>query len=130
MVLEEVVPYDVMQSQLFVLRILSQCMEAHWKAYREQLTQHLRETSEQDSESATVRDGMSFNGSITDTAVSSSITAIAAARHADPPPLDDGLAKYVLSVLTRFLHDVPTGEDPEAKAESTANSSSNNSSNN
>ncbi|KAG0351334.1 Ras GTPase activating protein ira2 [Gamsiella multidivaricata] len=125
MVLEDSVPYDVMQSQLFVLRILSQCMEAHWKAYRDQLTQHLREQSEQESEEATVRDGVSNNGSIADTAVSS-ITAAAAARHSDPPPLDDALAKYVLSVLTRFLHDVPTAEDPDAKAETATTNSTNN----
>ncbi|KAG0221205.1 Ras GTPase activating protein ira2 [Mortierella sp. GBA43] len=30
------------------------------------------------------------------------------------------MAKYVLSVLTRFLHDVPTAEDPDAKAENVA----------
>ncbi|KAI1294478.1 Ras GTPase activating protein ira2 [Mortierella claussenii] len=125
MVLEEVVPYDVMQSQLFVLRILSQCMEAHWKAYRDQLTQHLREQSEQESEDAAFRDGMSTNGSVTDTAVSA-ITAVAAARHSDPPALDDALAKYVLSVLTQFLHDVPTAEDPDSKSETVTINSTNN----
>ncbi|KAF9111158.1 Ras GTPase activating protein ira2 [Mortierella sp. AM989] len=107
MVLEEVVPYDVMQSQLFVLRILSQCMDAHWKAYRDQLTQHLRDQSEHDSEE-TAHDNHT-NGSHLDT--------VNSARHSDPPPLEDALAKYVLSVLTRFLHDVPTAEDPDAKAE-------------
>lgn len=111
-----------MQSQLFVLRILSQCMEAHWKAYRDQLTQHLREQNEQESEEA-ARENASTNSSITDNTVSA-LSAVAAARHSDPPPLDDALAKYVLSVLTRFLHDVPTTDDPDAKAESmTAGSS-------
>ncbi|KAG0011185.1 Ras GTPase activating protein ira2, partial [Entomortierella chlamydospora] len=122
MVLEDIVPYDVMQSQLFVLRILSQCMDAHWKAYRDQLTQHLREQSEQDSED-TMHDNFT-NGSHADTV--SSLSAVAAARHSDPPPLDDTLAKYVLSILTRFLHDVPTAEDPDAKAETvTLNSTTN-----
>ncbi|KAF9578599.1 Ras GTPase activating protein ira2, partial [Lunasporangiospora selenospora] len=103
MVLEDFVPYDVMQSQLFVLRVLSQCMEAHWKAYREQLAQHLRDMSEQESESATLRDGMSASDSVA--------AAATAARQADPPPLDDALAKYALSVLTRFLHDAPAPEE-------------------
>ncbi|KAF8989655.1 hypothetical protein BGZ52_000537, partial [Haplosporangium bisporale] len=100
MVLEDYVPYDVMQSQLFVLRILSQCMEAHWKAYRDQLTQHLREANERDGQENGINGGS--NG-VNDTV--SSIAAAAAARQSDPPPLEDALAKYVLSVLTRFLHD-------------------------
>jgi hypothetical protein len=125
MVLEEVVPYDVMQSQLFVLRVLSQCMEAHWKAYRDQLTQHLRD--EHGSENgSTLRDGASTNGSVTDTAVSS-IAAAAAARHSDPPPLEDALAKYVLSVLSRFLNEGTHDNDPAALAEPTPNPSSSNS---
>src|SRR5690348_536104 len=119
MVLEDIVPYDVMQSQLFVLRILAQCMDAHWKAYRGQLTQHLQEQSEHESEKAT-QDGHT-NGADT----VSSLSAVAAARHSDPPPLDDALAKYVLSVLTRFLHDVPTAEDPDTKAETVTINSGN-----
>ncbi|KAG0375555.1 MAG: hypothetical protein J3R72DRAFT_528012 [Linnemannia gamsii] len=118
MVLEENVPYDVMQSHMFVLKILSQCMDAHWKAYRDQLTQHIREANEQASETLT-------NGS--DMTVTS-ITALASARHSDPPPLDDALAKYVLSVLTRFLHDSHPSEDADARAEVQSNNSNNNSS--
>ena len=134
MVLEEVLPYDVMQSQLFVLRILSQCMEAHWKAYRDQLTQHLRETDHGSENGSTLRDGTSTNGSMTDTAVSS-IAAAAAARQSDPPPLEDALAKYVLSVLSRFLNEGTHDGDQAALAESTPtpnpnNSSSNNNNNN
>ncbi|KAF9977447.1 Ras GTPase activating protein ira2, partial [Modicella reniformis] len=117
MVLEEVVPVDVMQSQLFVLRILSQCMEAHWKAYRDQLTQHLREQTEQESEEM-ARESVANTGSTLDSNTVSAISAVAQARHSDPPPLDDPLAKYVLSVLTRFLHDVPTAEDPDARSDS------------
>lgn len=128
MVLEEVVPYDVMQSQLFVLRILSQCMEAHWKAYRDQLTQHLRENTEHDSESgSTLRDGASTNGSLADTAVSS-IAAAAAARQSDPPPLEDALAKYVLSVLSRFLNEGTHDNDPAALADPAPSPNNNSSS--
>lgn len=118
MVLEESVPYDVLQSQMFVLRILSQCMDAHWKAYRDQLTQHLREANDQASETLT-------NGS--DMTVTS-ISALAAARHSDPPPLDDALAKYVLSVLTRFLQDVHPSEDSDARVEAQSSNSNNSSS--
>ncbi|KAF9540942.1 Ras GTPase activating protein ira2 [Mortierella hygrophila] len=118
MVLEESVPYDVLQSQMFVLRILSQCMDAHWKAYRDQLTQHLREANDNSSETLT-------NGS--DLTVTS-ISALASARHSDPPPLDDALAKYVLSVLTRFLQDVHPSEDTDARTEVQSSSSNNNSS--
>ncbi|KAF9922254.1 Ras GTPase activating protein ira2 [Linnemannia zychae] len=118
MVLEESVPYDVMQSQMFVLRILSQCMDAHWKAYRDQLTQHLQEANDHASDTLT-------NGS--DITVTN-ITALAAARHSDPPPLDDALAKYVLSVLTRFLHDYHTSEETDARTEVPSNNSNNNNS--
>ncbi|KAF9431608.1 Ras GTPase activating protein ira2 [Entomortierella beljakovae] len=119
MVLEDIVPYDVMQSQLFVLRILAQCMDAHWKAYRGQLTQHLQEQSEQESEKST-QEGQTNGADPVP-----SLSAVAAARHSDPPPLDDALAKYVLSVLTRFLHDVPTAEDPDTKSETVTINSSN-----
>ncbi|KAF8943228.1 Ras GTPase activating protein ira2 [Haplosporangium gracile] len=118
MVLEESVPYDVLQSQMFVLRILSQCMDAHWKAYRDQLTQHLREANDNASETLT-------NGS--DLTVTS-ISALAAARHSDPPPLDDALAKYVLSVLTRFLQDVHPCEDSDARTEVQSSNNNNSSS--
>ncbi|KAF8979403.1 Ras GTPase activating protein ira2 [Entomortierella lignicola] len=118
MVLDDVIPFEVMQSQLYVLRVLSQCMDAHWKAYRDQLTQHLRDQSEQDSED-TALDTLT-NGSHADTVTT--LTAVAAARHSDPPPLDDTLAKYVLSILTKFLHDAPTAEDLDKSDTMTLNS--------
>lgn len=124
MVLEDYVPYDVMQSQLFVLRILSQCMEAHWKAYRDQLTQHLREANDRDGQENGVN-GVS-NG-VNETV--SSIAAAAAARQSDPPPLEDALAKYVLSVLTRFLHDVNTTDEPAVAVEPATNNNNNSSKN-
>src|ERR1043166_5837502 len=34
MVLEDFVPFEVLQSQLFILKILSACMTNHWKWYR------------------------------------------------------------------------------------------------
>ncbi|KAG0047826.1 Ras GTPase activating protein ira2 [Gryganskiella cystojenkinii] len=117
-----------MQSQLFVLRILSQCMEAHWKAYRDQLTQHLRETDHGSENESTLRDGASINGSMTDMVVSS-IAAAASARQSDPPPLEDALAKYVLSVLSRFLNEGTHDGDQAALAESTPTPNTNNNNN-
>ncbi|KAG0019213.1 Ras GTPase activating protein ira2 [Podila clonocystis] len=124
MVLEDYVPYDVMQSQLFVLRILSQCMEAHWKAYRDQLTQHLRETNDRDGQE---NGANGVPNGVNETV--SSIAAAAAARQSDPPPLEDALAKYVLSVLTRFLHDVNTTDEPAVAVEPATNSNNNSSKN-
>ncbi|KAF9408174.1 Ras GTPase activating protein ira2, partial [Podila epigama] len=118
MVLEDYVPYDVMQSQLFVLRILSQCMEAHWKAYRDQLSQHVRETSDHDNQENGI------NGNVNDSHNDSSAMAAAAARQSDPPPLDEALAKYVLSVLTRFLHDTSATDEPAVPTEVATNNNS------
>ncbi|KAG0224055.1 Ras GTPase activating protein ira2, partial [Actinomortierella wolfii] len=116
MVLEDFVPYDVMQSQLFLLRILSQCMDAHWKAYRDQLTQHMREQAAAASAAAGDTDAHPSQAEI-------SSEAAATIRQVDPPPLEDALAKYVLSVLTRFLQDAPTPDEPVMQTEPPPNSS-------
>ncbi|CAG8526331.1 12565_t:CDS:2 [Rhizophagus irregularis] len=72
MMLEEFVPFEVLQSQLFILKILSACQ------------------SSQSNHSKQFKLPRSWD---------------------DPPPLEDSLAKYILSVLSRFLHQMASQED-------------------
>ncbi|KAI7862201.1 hypothetical protein BDF14DRAFT_1858538 [Spinellus fusiger] len=72
---DEYASYDILQSQLFLLRMLSACMQHHW--------QHIRSNS--------------------NTTLSTDLE--------DPPPLEDAVAKYVVSVMCRFMYQMATMED-------------------
>ncbi|CAG8518713.1 24789_t:CDS:10 [Dentiscutata erythropus] len=118
MVLEDFVPFDVLQSQLFILKILSACMTNHWKYYRG--AQREIETLSKAAQMIP-----STNNSINDPVSISSPTTQNIPQPVkidqkqqklprswdDPPPLEDPLAKYILSVLSRFLHQFVTHED-------------------
>ncbi|KAF7726129.1 Ras GTPase activating protein ira2 [Apophysomyces ossiformis] len=93
---EEFVPYDVLQSQLFLLRMLSACMQHHWQFVRESR-----------SEAPTLvphKDGST-----------NSIDMRSAENHPadleDPPPLDDTCAKYVVAIMSRFMHQMTVMEE-------------------
>ncbi|CAG8508989.1 2177_t:CDS:10 [Funneliformis mosseae] len=99
MVLEEFVPIEVLQSQLLILKILSACMTNHWKYYRVAMRQST--------------DNSSFTGDD-----NSSVTTLVnqpkfklPKSWEDPPPLEDSLAKYILNILSRFLHQMASQED-------------------
>ncbi|CAI2172941.1 5991_t:CDS:10 [Funneliformis geosporum] len=105
MVLEEFVPFEVLQSQLLILKILSACMTSHWKYYRG--TQRELEAMRQSA------DNVSFTGDD-----NSSVTTLVnqpkfklPRSWDDPPALEDSLAKYILSILSRFLHQMASQED-------------------
>ncbi|KAG9291425.1 hypothetical protein G9A89_021843 [Geosiphon pyriformis] len=180
MVLEEYVPFDVLQSQLFILKILSACMTHHWKFYRgsqkemleysssiTKTNSDIRNPTPDDSSSITlVNNGINQNknhhqningdnlsnetsnpsihtmlSSINQTTNNSNHKNIISGSSSnngnqqinsvsqqqqqqqqqrpfklpksweDPPQLDDFLAKYILSVLSRFLHQMASQED-------------------
>ncbi|CAG8517845.1 8557_t:CDS:10 [Diversispora eburnea] len=75
------VPYEVLQSQLFILKILSACMTHHWKCYRG--TQKKMEMSK-------VKSFEDFSAT---------------------SPSNEKLADYILRVLAKFLHQMACQED-------------------
>ncbi|KAI9020828.1 hypothetical protein CLU79DRAFT_835831, partial [Phycomyces nitens] len=73
---DDFIPNDILQSQLFLLRMLSACMQHHWE--------FIRTNNDTSSELPTLQ---------------------------DPPPLDDILAKYIISIMSRFMHQMTAMEE-------------------
>lgn len=69
---------EILQSQLFILKILGSCMSQHWKSHRERqvIQRNIEPNGSGESPPATLD---------------------------DPPPLEETLAKFILEVVTRIL---------------------------
>ncbi|KAI8384889.1 uncharacterized protein BYT42DRAFT_563965 [Radiomyces spectabilis] len=80
---DEVVAPDVLESQYLLLKILSACMQHHWQCVRA-----LHDVSGSIS-GHSENQGSDAKDTLTD--------------RADPPPLDDTIAKYVVSAMSRFM---------------------------
>ncbi|RGB37714.1 hypothetical protein C1646_638789 [Rhizophagus diaphanus] len=88
---EDLPSTDVLQSQLFILKILSACMTHHWKFHRgTSIESPSKETSTEESLNTSNTLPRSWD---------------------DPPPLDDNLAVFILKVLSRFLYQMASLED-------------------
>lgn len=130
MMLEEFVPFEVLQSQLFILKILSACMTSHWKYYRtmkreRELEQQLQSNDDTSSISTLVNQNQQNqnqqNQNYQNQNYQNQQGQSSQSNHSkqfklprswdDPPPLEDSLAKYILSVLSRFLHQMASQED-------------------
>lgn len=105
--MDDYVPYDVLQSQLFILRMLSACMQHHWKSCRE-----ASQDSEDPEEFAGDDDARSLQSS-DDNASENGHDAASDLPPVleDPPPLDEPLAKYIVNVLMRFIHQMAAIDD-------------------
>ncbi|KAI9269931.1 hypothetical protein BY458DRAFT_182532 [Sporodiniella umbellata] len=85
------VPVDVIQSQLFILRLLSACMQYHWNWYRKnKFPEH--------------RKGNTTNGTIESDIKISGSKKSKEEYMLDPPPLDDASVSFLLTLLGRFLN--------------------------
>ncbi|KAI8390971.1 uncharacterized protein BYT42DRAFT_508674 [Radiomyces spectabilis] len=104
---DEYIPFDVLQSQLFLLRMLSACMQHHW--------QFIREKSEPSNKTASVhREGsIRSNHSAGSQQSKFSIDSNMPTDLEDPPPLDDNLAKILVSLMARFMHQMSVMEERE-----------------
>ncbi|KAL7314719.1 hypothetical protein PS15m_006255 [Mucor circinelloides] len=105
------IPIDVLQSQLFVIRLLSACLQHHWSWYKKQSIQISRETNITEEAKAAAAATGTYNESTIATTSSSSSTLSAKSSFAqlkpdmfiDPPPLDESLVTFLLSLMSRFL---------------------------
>ncbi|KAI7872193.1 hypothetical protein BDF14DRAFT_1757760 [Spinellus fusiger] len=90
---EQLPPFDVLQSQLFILRLLSSCMQHQWNCHKDPKlsTSKLSDTSTiksyETNTIATNEDKQNFN-----------VTEV--------PPLDEALVTFILVLMTRFLNQV------------------------
>ncbi|KAI9261580.1 hypothetical protein BDA99DRAFT_547292 [Phascolomyces articulosus] len=124
---DEFIPYDVLQSQLFLLRMLSACMQHHWQFYRQSRKTMSTHSSESLATPQSPVSTMSREGSM-----HSATETIHSSRHSinnnsnnntnnnngsnnreleDPPPLEDNLAKYIVAIMSRFMHQMATAEE-------------------
>ncbi|OZJ03142.1 hypothetical protein BZG36_04650, partial [Bifiguratus adelaidae] len=80
---EESVPFDILQSQLFLLKVLNACLRQYWANHLEGQEENGAELPADDNAENPTREST---------------------RLVDPPPLDDSLARYIVNILIRFLH--------------------------
>ncbi|KAF7730429.1 Ras GTPase activating protein ira2 [Apophysomyces ossiformis] len=112
------VPHEVLYSQLFVLRLMSACMQHHWAWYRQHSKQRLSEAA-QVADSIEAAAAAAATGAMNDmefihTSIADTLNAgqsidgqsqkVANLRLIDPPPLDEALVTFLLVLLGRFLH--------------------------
>ncbi|KAI8068638.1 hypothetical protein BC940DRAFT_298677 [Gongronella butleri] len=95
---DQLIPLDALQSQLFILRLLSACMQHHWKTYRE-TTSAIGHKNEE-TEAAAAATGVMAGESSPRDSVDDSVRNVSAYI----PPLDDALASFILVLMNRFLN--------------------------
>jgi hypothetical protein len=100
------IPLDVLQSQLFIIRLLSACLQHHWSWYKKQAIQISRETNITEEAAAAAAATGTYNDSTSSNVASNSSSSSLSAKqdaHIDPPPLDESLVTFLLSLMSRFL---------------------------
>ncbi|KAI8079304.1 hypothetical protein BDF21DRAFT_493917 [Thamnidium elegans] len=103
---DDFIPYDVFQSQLFLLRMLSACMQHHWK-----YCQNLDNKVPHSGSVSPVRPSLN-RANATSSALWIPIEGIPNVP-IDPPPLEDNLAKHIVYVMSRFIYQMGLFEERE-----------------
>ncbi|KAL0094889.1 hypothetical protein F4703DRAFT_1902562 [Phycomyces blakesleeanus] len=104
---------DVLQSQLYLLRILSVCMQHHWQFVRDTNC-----TTESDEVRGPViqphapvailgREGLLNHKN----KINWNPNAMSPEELLDPPPLEDNLARLIISVMSRIMHQMIVMEE-------------------
>lgn len=101
---------DVLQSQLFIIRLISACLQHHWSWYKKQSIQISRETNHTVEAKAaaaatgTYADFTSSNISSNTPSTKSSLNDLRNTdNYVDPPPLDENLTTFILNLMSGFL---------------------------
>ncbi|KAI9476341.1 MAG: hypothetical protein EXX96DRAFT_507481 [Benjaminiella poitrasii] len=115
------IPLDVLQSQLFIIRLLSACFQHHWIWYQKQSIKISHETNITEEAAAAAAATGTGTGTYPDmntrsisTSTSKSINSVTTKlssvqlytkrrNHVDPPALDESLVSSLLTLLIRFL---------------------------
>lgn len=109
------IPLDVLQSQLFIIRLLSACLQHQWSWYKKQSIRISRETNVTEEAAAAAAATGAYNDSSpsSNVASNSSNSSLFGKEdtHIDPPPLDESLVTFLLSLMSRFLSQMHIIED-------------------
>jgi hypothetical protein len=97
---DDYVPYDVLQSELFLLRMLSACMQHHWK-----YCQNINNKAHQSGTESPRRSALN-RVSVNSLTGASVLPEGIAPVPIDPPPLEDNLAKHIIYVMSRFVYQI------------------------
>lgn len=99
-----------MQSQLFVIRLLSACLQHHWTWYKKQAVRISLETNTTEEAVAAAAATGAYNNDVSISSSSSSnlsekssLTQLKEDVQVDPPPLDEALVTFLLALMSRFL---------------------------
>ncbi|KAJ1555548.1 Neurofibromin 1, partial [Cladochytrium tenue] len=113
--MEAAISNELVHSQLLVLRILANCMAYYWKLFRESRDPNAVEQQQPSTvlpshgdvrpgNSPPVARADSDSTSLTGTFVGTNSSSASAIRSLpDPPPLDEGLARFLLNALVPFF---------------------------
>lgn len=110
---EDYVPQENLQSQLFVLRLLSACMQHHW--------QYMKDLKYESSSGRAYSVKNGYEGSVHsfDSATHNSSSRWSLNEGPlplemdDPPPFEDALAKSIMNVMSRIMHQTTILEEKE-----------------
>ncbi|KAA1466679.1 hypothetical protein DENSPDRAFT_831556 [Dentipellis sp. KUC8613] len=108
---------DVLQSQLFVLKVLSVAMASRWHRYADEARSASRSATSKTAYAGPESPAMNSRSSKKSRQASSDHLSTPAGWM-EPPPLDDACAKYVLSLMVVFLRQTAP---PEGRLMSSAN---------
>ncbi|CAO3634874.1 unnamed protein product [Cunninghamella blakesleeana] len=93
---------DVLQSQLFILRLLSACMQHYWNCYRDWTDKLVAQQQEEADAAAAATGATGIDASPRDS------TDDGYYRTTDylvyVPPLDDALVTFILVLMNRYLN--------------------------
>ncbi|KAG1474757.1 hypothetical protein G6F57_010255 [Rhizopus arrhizus] len=90
------VPLDVLQSQLFIIRLLSACLQYHWNWYKKRTIKLSEETNVTEEALAAAAATGAYSESIPNQPKED--------PSFDPPPLDAVLVSFLLNLMGRFLN--------------------------
>ncbi|KAI8357236.1 hypothetical protein BD560DRAFT_197971 [Blakeslea trispora] len=126
------VPHDVLQSQLFVLKLLSACLQHHWIWFQKQSVKASKETNKTEEALAAAAatgsyatDRGSPSSSLRTLPEKPVLGHLKSDSQVDPPPLDDALVTFVLSLMSRFLSHMHTVEERNDQLASLSSDTSN-----
>ncbi|KAI8370897.1 hypothetical protein EDC96DRAFT_502763 [Choanephora cucurbitarum] len=130
------IPHDVLQSQLFVLRLLSACLQHHWSWFQKQSVKASKEANKtEEAIAAAAATGIYATATSSRTGSPDSSTRTLPGKPAlghlkpdsqiDPPPLDDALVTFLLSLLNRFLNHMHIVEERSDQLASSSAEASN-----
>ncbi|KAG0905457.1 hypothetical protein G6F33_012153 [Rhizopus arrhizus] len=99
------IPSDIIQSQLFIVRLLSACLQYHWSWYKKHMGRISHETNiTEEAVAAAAAVGAYTDDTSTPPKEEEEIAL-------DPPPLDEALVSFLLNLMGRFLNQLHVIEE-------------------